>query len=135
MGHVFLFSKLSRFTDCLHELASQYLIWDRLKFQNVNVAFWMVSQIRGFFDIFEKHTCTTFVWVLARTTHNFVKMSTPACRGLKNECFIFLDFFKNLSFPKYKDGKMKSRMMFSIFFTIFVIPTLTSYIEATKRSY
>ena len=135
MGQFILFSKLSRFTDYLHKFASQYLTWDRLKFQNVNVAFSMISQIRGFLDSFEKHTCTTFVWVLARTTHNFAKMTTPACRGLKNECFIFLDFFKILSFPKYKDGKVKSRKLFSNVFTIFVIPTLTWLIEATRRSY
>ena len=49
---VFLFSKLSRFINCLHELSSQYLIGDRLKFQNVNVAF-SISQIRGFLDFFE----------------------------------------------------------------------------------
>ena len=60
-------------------------------------------------------------------------MSTPACRGLENECFIFLDFFKNLSFPKYKDGKMKSRRIFLNVFRTFVL--FTSFIEATKRSY
>ena len=97
--------QIKPFYHCLYEMPSQYLIWDRLKVHNTNVPFWMISQIGGFFDIFEKHTCTTFVWVLARTIHNFVKMSISACKGLKNEYFIFLDSLKNLSLAKYKDGK------------------------------
>ena len=49
---------------------------------------------------------------LAQTINNFVKFITPACRGLKNQCTLFLDFFKKLSLKRYRDVKMKSCKMF-----------------------